>query len=97
MRKNLVFELPEVRLSEKQKLILEVLTDEFHGKAFGPQLLDESESSEVKRLSINEITYAFGKLVEMSLVDKVKKSYRGRVLNLYSTSEYINNDAVIIK
>lgn len=97
MRKNLVFELPEVKLSEKQKLILSVLTDEFHGNAFGPQLLDESESAEVKRLSINEITYAFGKLVEMALVNKVKKTYRGRTLNLYSTSEFINNDAVIIK
>jgi hypothetical protein len=97
MRKNLVFELPEIRLSEKQKLILSVLIDEFHGNAFGPQLLDESENAEVKRLSINEITYAFGKLVEMALVNKVKKTYRGRTLNLYSTSEFINNDAVIIK
>lgn len=97
MKRNLVFEFPEVKLSYKQKLILDILIDEFHGKAFGPQLLDESESSEVKGLSINEITYAFGKLVEMALVDKAKKTYRGRVLNLYSTSEYINNDAVIIK
>lgn len=97
MKRNLVFELPEVKLSYKQKLILDILMDEFHGKAFGPQLLDESESDKLKQLSINEITYAFGILVQSALVNKIKKCYKGRILNEYSVSEFIINNAVIIK
>ena len=97
MKKGMTFEIPEVKLSYKQKLILDILQDEFHGKAFGPQLLDESEESKIKELTINEITYAFGVLVQMALVDKQKKTYKGRVLNLYSVSEFVKQDAVIIK
>ena len=59
MRKVETLELPEVKLSYKQKLILDVLQDEFHGSAFGPQLLKESESEAIKQLSINEILKAF--------------------------------------
>lgn len=91
------FELPEVKLSYKQKLILGILTDEFHGKAFGPQLLDESDNEDLKKLSINEITWAFKALVESALVEKEKKLYKGRTLNLYSISDYIRYDAVKIK
>lgn len=91
------FELPEVKLSYKQKLILGILTDEFHGKAFGPQLLDESDNEDLKKLSINEITWAFKVLVESALVEKEKKIYKGRTLNLYSISDYIRYDAVKIK
>ena len=97
MKDNIMFNLPEVKISRKQKLILNILIDEFHGKAFGPQLLDESDNKEIQELSINEITYAFKIMVEMSLINKVKKSYKGRTLNLYSTSEFINNGAIIIK
>ena len=91
------FELPEVKLSYKQKLILGVLTDEFHGEAFGPQLLDESDNEDLKKLSINEITWAFKVLVESALVKKEKKLYKGRILNLYSISNYIRYNAVKIK
>ena len=91
------FELPEVKLSYKQKLILGVLTDEFHGSAFGPQLLDESDNEDLKKLSINEITWAFKVLVESALVEKEKKLYKGRILNLYSISNYIRYNAVKIK
>ena len=97
MRKFEPFDLPEVKLSYKQKLILDVLTDEFHGSAFGPQLLDESENENLKALSINEITWAFKILTESALVNKEKKIYKGRTLNLYSISDYLRYDAVKIK
>lgn len=97
MRKFEPFDLPEVKLSYKQKLILDVLTDEFHGSAFGPQLLDESENEKLKALSINEITWAFKILTESALVNKEKKIYKGRTLNLYSISDYLRYDAVKIK
>lgn len=97
MRKLEPFEIPEVKLSYKQKLILDVLQDEFHGSAFGPQLLDESENEKLQELSINEITWAFKVLCESALVEKEKKVYQGRVLNLYSISDYIKYDAVKIK
>ena len=90
-------DLPEVKLSYKQKLILDVLTDEFHGQAFGPQLLDESDNENIKNLTINEITWAFKVLVESALVEKEKKLYKGRTLNLYSISDYIKYNAVKIK
>ena len=97
MRKLEPFELPEVKLSYKQKLILDVLMDEFHGEAFGPQLLDESDNNDLKKLSINEITWAFKVLTESALVNKEKKNYKGRTLNLYSISDYLRYEAVKIK
>lgn len=86
-----------VKLSKKQKLVLNVLKDEFHGTAFGPQMLDETENEELKELNIREITWAFKVLYESALVKKEKKKYQGRLLNLYSLSEYLLHDAVIIK
>lgn len=93
--KNNLFQ--EIKLSYKQKLVLEVLKDEFHGEAFGPQMLDESENEKLLQLSINEITWAFRILYESALVTKQKKKYQNRILNLYSVSNYIKYDAVIIK
>lgn len=93
--KNNLFQ--EIKLSYKQKLVLEVLKDEFYGEAFGPQMLDESENEKLLQLSINEITWAFRILYESALVTKQKKKYQNRILNLYSVSDYIKYDAVIIK
>ena len=92
-----MFELPKVKLSYKQKLILGVLQDEFHGKAFGPQMLKETDNEDLKKLTINEITWAFKVLCETGLVHKEKKIYQNRSLNLYSVSEYIIYNAVEIK
>lgn len=97
MKKWEPFELPEVKLSYKQKLILDILKDEFHGSAFGPQLLDECDDEKLHNLSINEITWAFKVLCESALVTKEKKVYQGRLLNLYTISDYIKYDAVKIK
>lgn len=91
------FDIPTVKLNYKQKLILEVLQDEFKGKAFGPELLENSENEDIKKLSINEITWAFKVLCESSLVNKEKKIYNNRILNLYSISEYIIYNSVVIK
>lgn len=91
------FDIPTVKLNYKQKLILEVLQDEFNGKAFGPELLENSENEDIKKLSINEITWAFKVLCESGLVNKEKKIYNNRILNLYSISEYIIYNSVVIK
>lgn len=91
------FELPSVKLSYKQKVILDALEDEFHGHAFGPQLLDETDNEVLKRFSINEITWHMLRLREAALVTSEKKNYKGRVLNEYSVSDYIKYGAIIIK
>ena len=91
------FSLPEVKLSYKQKLILGILQDEFHGSAFGPQLLDESENENLHKLTINEITWAFKVLTESALVNKEKKVYKGRLLNFYTLSDFMKYEVVIIK
>lgn len=92
-----IIEIPEVKLSYKQKLILEVLTDEFHGAAFGPELLKESDNDELKKLTINEITWHMLRLRDAALVSSEKKNYEGRVLNCYSITDYIKYEAVKIK
>jgi len=92
-----MFEIPEVKLSYKQKLILEVLQDEFHGEAFGPQMLKETENEDLKQLTINEITWHMLRLRDAALVSSKKKIYDGRELNCYSTTEYIRLDVVKIK
>ena len=97
MKKFEPFELPSVKLSYKQKIILATLEDEFHGKAFGPQLLTETENETLKQFSINEITWHMLRLRDAALVTSEKKNYQGRVLNEYSISDYIKYGAVIIK
>lgn len=89
--------IPEVKLSYKQKLILSVLRDEFHGEAFGPQMLKETENEDLKQLTINEITWHMLRLRDAALVSSKKKIYDGRELNCYSLTEYIRLDVVKIK
>ena len=89
--------LTEIKLSKKQKLVLKVLEDEFHGLAFGPQMLEESENDDLKQLTLWEVTWAFNLLFESALVEKEKQKYQGRILNLYKLSNYFLYDAVIIK
>lgn len=91
------FDLPEVKLGYKQKLILDVLQDEFHGAAFGPQLLKESENEDLKRLTINEITWHILRLRDAGLVKSEKKNYDGRILNEYKITEFLQYNAVKIK
>ena len=90
-------EIPVVSLSWKQKLILKILQDEFHGNAFGPQLLKESENEDIKKMSINEITWALMRLRDAALVSSEKKTYDGRVLNEYSTTEIVRYGAIEIR
>ena len=58
-RVRLCLRYQKLKLSYKQKLILEVLQDEFHGEAFGPQMLKETENEDLKQLTINEIHLAY--------------------------------------
>ena len=95
--KKVDIEIPEIKLGWKQKLILEVLQDEFGGSAFGPELLDSAENEDIHKLTINEITWAFKVLYENGLVNKEKKVYQNRFLNLYSVSEYVIYNSVVIK
>ena len=97
MIKPVNLEFPEVRLSYKQKLILGVLRDEFHGEAYGPQLLKESENKDLKQLSINEITWHILRLRDAGLLNSEKRMYDGRTLNLYKISDYIKYDVIVIK
>ena len=36
-------DIPSIKLSYNQKLILKVLKSDFRGRAFGPQMLDETD------------------------------------------------------
>lgn len=82
-----------IKLSYKQNLVLKVLKEEFAGSAFGPQLLTDCENEALKKLSINEITYAMLRLRDSSLVESKKIAYKGRVLNKYTVTPYaIYND-----
>ena len=96
MKRN-VFDLPEVKLTYNQKLIFRVLKDEFKGKAFGPQMLDESEDKDFKELTINQITWNMLRLRENGLVESEKKTYQGRTLNEYKITPIVQFDAIIIK
>lgn len=90
-------DLPEVKLSWKQKLILDVLQDEFHGKAFGPQMLKETENEVLKKLTINEITWHMLRLRDAALVESEKKTYEGRILNCYEITDFIKLGVINIK
>lgn len=97
MRKQLIMDLPEIKLTYKQKLILEVLKDEYHGKAFGPEMLDTTENEDLKELNINSLTWNMLRLRESGLVESEKRTYQGRILNEYRITPYVIYDAVNIK
>lgn len=95
--KKVDIEIPEIKLGWKQKLILEVLQDEFGGSAFGPELLDSAENEDIHKLTINEITWHFLRLREDGLVSSEKLSYKGRILNKYSITPFLSYGGVKIK
>lgn len=90
-------EIPSIKLSWKQKLILNVIQDEFGGSAFGPELLDCAENEDIHKLTINEITWHILRLREDGLVSSEKSLYKGRVLNKYTITPYITYNGVDIK
>lgn len=90
-------EIPEIKLSWKQKLILEVLQDEFGGSAFGPEMLDKAENEDIHNLSIQEITWHLLRLREDGLISSEKLSYQGRVLNKYSITPLLIYGGIKIK
>ena len=90
-------DIPSVKLSYNQKLILKVLKSDLRGKAFGPQMLDETDDEELKKLTINQITWNMLRLRENGLVESEKKSYQGRVLNEYRITPIVQYDAVDIR
>ena len=90
-------DIPSIKLSYNQKLILKVLKSDFRGKAFGPQMLDETDDEELKKLTINQITWNMLRLRENGLVESEKKSYQGRVLNEYRITPIVQYDAVDIR
>ena len=87
-------DIPSIKLSYNQKLILKVLKSDFRGRAFGPQMLDETDDEELKKLTINQITWNMLRLRENGLVESEKKSYQGRILNEYKIT---NTKIIIIK
>ena len=91
------FNLPEIKLSYKQKLIVDVLTDEFHGSAFGPEMLADTDNADLKQLTINEITWHMLRLRESNLVESSKQTYQGRVLNKYTITPVVALNAIKIK
>lgn len=90
-------EIQSIKLSWKQKLILDVIQDEFGGSAFGPELLDCAENEDIHKLTINEITWHILRLREDGLVSSEKSSYKGRVLNKYTITPYVTYNGVDIK
>lgn len=97
MKKLELWNVPSMKLSWKQKLILDVLKDEFAGSAFGPELLSCSENEDIQKLTINEITWHILRLRENGLVTSEKLNYKGRVLNKYSITPIVIYDGVEIK
>lgn len=97
MKKLDLWNVPSMKLSWKQKLILDVLKDEFAGSAFGPELLSCSENEDIQKLTINEITWHILRLRENGLVTSEKLNYKGRVLNKYSITPIVIYDGVEIK
>lgn len=95
--KKVDIEIPEIKLGWKQKLILEVLQDEFGGSAFGPELLDSAENEDIHKLTINEITWHMLRLREDGLISSEKLSYKGRILNKYSITPFLSYGGVKIK
>ena len=95
--KKVDIEIPEIKLGWKQKLILEVLQDEFGGSAFGPELLDSAENEDIHKLTINEITWHMLRLREDGLVSSEKLSYKGRILNKYIITPFLSYGGVKIK
>ena len=89
--------IPEIKLGWKQKLILEVLQDEFGGSAFGPEMLDKAENEDIHKLTINEITWHMLRLREDGLVSSEKLSYKGRILNKYTITPFLSYEGVKIK
>ena len=97
MKKLEFLNVPSMKLSCKQKLILDVLHDEFTGSAFGPALLDCSENEDLQKLTINEITWHILRLRENGLVTSEKLNYKGRVLNKYSITPVVIYEGIEIK
>lgn len=95
--KKVDIEIPEIKLGWKQKLILEVLQDEFGGSAFGPELLDSAENEDIHKLTINEITWHMLRLREDGLISSEKLSYKGRILNKYTITPFLSCGGVKIK
>ncbi len=90
-------DIPSIKLSYNQKLILKVLKSDFRGSAFGPQMLDETDDEELKKLTINQITWNMLRLRENGLVESEKKSYQGRILNEYKITPIVQYEAIDIK
>lgn len=90
-------DFPSIKLSYNQKLILKVLSEEFAGRAFGPEMLAQSLDEEFRQLTINQITWNMLRLRENGLVESEKKSYEGRILNEYKITPIIQFNAIIIK
>ena len=95
--KKVDIEIPEIKLGWKQKLILEVLQDEFGGSAFGPELLDCAENEDIHKLTINEVTWHILRLREDGLISSEKLPYKGRILNKYTITPFLYYGGVKIK
>lgn len=95
--KKVDIEIPEIKLGWKQKLILEVLQDEFGGSAFGPELLDSAENEDIHKLTINEVTWHMLRLREDGLISSEKLPYKGRILNKYTITPFLSYGGVKIK
>ena len=59
--------------------------------------LADTENADLKKLSINEITWHMLRLRENNLVSSSKKNYNGRVLNEYTITPFVALEAVKIK
>ena len=95
--KKVDIEIPEIKLGWKQKLILEVLQDEFGGSAFGSELLDSAENEDIHKLTINEVTWHILRLREDGLISSEKLPYKGRILNKYTITPFLFYGGVKIK
>lgn len=87
--------LPEVKLTQRQKLILDILQEEFKGAAYTREMLEESENT--KEISMPSLTWNLNAMYDMALLTKEKGVYKGKPYTKYEISDYLKYDAIIIK
>lgn len=88
-------ELYEVKLTKRQKDILNILQNDFKGRAYTKEILEESDDA--KDINMSSLTWNLNAMEKMALLKKTKGVYKGKPYTQYKISEYLQYNAVIIK
>ena len=92
---NDALDLYEVKLTKRQKDILNIIQTDFNGGAYTKEILEESEAA--KEISMASLTWNLNTMGKMALLKKSKGTYDGKPYTKYTISEYLKYEAVKIK